>query len=264
MHIRRLVTAIILLAFVSSSLGCTSGGEDRPGSSACSALMRFNGSGYTRIIDGTDCPVVGSPVVALTLLVESGNVGICSGTIVHPRYVLTAAHCYAESSEGAIIDSSVQVQGFDYLVKNVTIHPKANIPQNDIAIVELEDEVPVAPVPLLLTKPTLPDAAISIFGYGFDEDDNFASLRSGEMRVTGITSQNVFARFSGDGSNICFGDSGGPALAKDDEGLLGIVGVTSFATTQGCTEDSFAAFANIQGNEILEFILDTVPEIETL
>lgn len=254
------IKILIIVAILLINSACTKDDKGGLSKNAC-GLLRSNSQGInTKIIDGTQCSVNGSPIVSISVLLESGDVGLCSGTVIAPRHILTAAHCFDVDTVGEVLSSSVQIEGFNRSIRRITIHPRVNIPQNDVAIIELQEPTSVNPVPLILSSPVNPGDVISIFGYGFDENSNFATLKSGQMRVTGVTSQNIFARFSeGTGSNVCFGDSGGPAILDRGNGTLGIVGITSFATSEGCIEDGFSGFANVQSNDILDFIFDVVP-----
>jgi secreted trypsin-like serine protease len=255
---------LLVLMLFSSFLACTKSDSGDLATDACDTLGLNTRSAINKIVQGTECSRAGSPVVALTVLPTDGNVAICSGSMITNRKVLTAAHCFDLDYTSV----SVQAAGIDIPVSRITLHPQFNadqIPfQNDVAIVELARDAGVPTLPLILSKTLEPRDKISIFGYGADENLVAGILRSGEMRVTGINSQFFTAEFDLDGSNICNGDSGGPAIYsfKDNQGVrrTGIIGLTSFGQDP-CEDTGTSGFQYIQSTAVLNFITATVPEV---
>jgi Trypsin len=74
-----------------------------PVTSACSAVTPAVSSS-TAIVNGSDCSSDNSAVVLLNMKDATGQqVGACSGTVIAPRAVLTAAHCLQPPATSVLI-----------------------------------------------------------------------------------------------------------------------------------------------------------------
>src|SRR5262245_32105774 len=95
----RIWTTLVLAALTPA---CGGGGAPAPPtvpapavpiSSACGAIAQTVSS-PTAIVNGADCSTDTSPVVLLNMKDSTGlQVGACTGTVIAPRAILTAAHC---------------------------------------------------------------------------------------------------------------------------------------------------------------------------
>jgi hypothetical protein len=217
------------------------GGVLEPGSPAVGAILPV-------------APTCGSPAEASPVT--------CTGTLVAPRVVLTAAHCVENAdapqvlsvvfaSEPARASASERVRAIDGRP-----HPAWRAGENDIGVLILAEDAPVVPVPL--DESALPVDIVGritrVVGFGLDDQGRTGSRRSGTARVTAVEA-GTFSMEAAPGMT-CGGDSGGPSFLEVDSAER-LVGVTSFgdlACTRGTNTrvDVHAAF--------LRTILDEVAQ----
>ena len=225
----------------------------------------------SKIIHGTACGNLSqSPVVRIVMVDSSGKEGFCTGTMITPEAVLTAAHCITLTNPvrvviayGEPLASAILVDASDWYV-HPAFHVDASGVEADVAVVRLQRQVPLPTLPILTSQGVTENELVSIFGYGQDENGDFDAeqLKSGDMRVTQVTTLYVQADYEGEGSNTCLGDSGGP-LVKSVNNQPGLVGVTSSGTSQDCGVGDNSFFTNLQDPKVFMFLQRYAPGFST-
>ncbi|HSM16536.1 MAG TPA: trypsin-like serine protease [Gemmatimonadales bacterium] len=185
-----------------------------------------------------------SSIVHINLPVPRGAAD-CEGTLIAPRWVLTAAHVTAEITPGHL----VTVAGEAYTVDSVIRHPDWDAGPNDLALVRLERSVVgVRPAHLYRGSEEI-DRVVVLVGYG-DVGTGLSGPIGSDRQVRGATNRVDAASdfwlkmlFDSPESPRTTplegvsgpGDSGGPAYLEggDEEVVVGVSSGQSTRATGG-------------------------------
>ncbi len=262
-----LVKFSLLMIISIAAATCGGGGGDGDGdqdlsNNACSVLQL-----PVKIVNGTSCGGLQRSLVVRVVLVDRvGNQGFCSGTMLTASTVLTAAHCIvvARPVRVFVVNGEPLSSASLTEVDSWQVHPgfrgDGNALVADVAVLLLSSPLPLPSLPVLTSIPVQAGDILSIFGYGEDENGrfDFEELQSGEMRADEVATSFIRAKYRGEGSNTCLGDSGGP-LIKTVGGTPALVGITSSGTEPDCGEGDNSYFTNLQDPAVLQFLQVEVP-----
>lgn len=165
----------------------------------------------------------------------------CTAALIAPRTLLTAAHC-VDNPPTSASNGLREFEGPQYRVtrsQSFTGIPGDWTP--DLALVLLEQAPPVPALPWRSTGPP-PQIGTQIrhVGYGFTEARTIGERRTVEVPIVGAASPRAFGisvMSGGDGKSICNGDSGGPALIREN-GVETILAVHSYGVECGSASGS--------------------------
>jgi hypothetical protein len=216
----------------------------------------------TSIVGGQNATIAEWPSIAFLLSAwdedgdgeMDGSAG-CTGTVIAPQWILTAAHC-AFRPDGQGVDAMLSVTGAaDYEnevgevlpADRVVVHPNWDEQQliGDMLLLHLPEASSRPAMPLALggvtygLDPTVPNAA----GWGLTDEAATQSTTLLQDAFVAVQDDAVCADFdptydpntqtcagTPNVAGVCRGDSGGPLTVLDQAGVPHLWGVTSYGT----------------------------------
>ncbi|XP_069700742.1 brachyurin-like [Periplaneta americana] len=198
------------------------------------------------------------------------NSFFCGGSVISEQWILTAGHCAGNTYEVRLGANRLDAteSGSRTVTSRFSIRHEAYDPtfiRNDIAVVEL-------PQPLQFTNYISPvrlptysqqgtsfvGSVLRVSGWGKTYDGatgitpalqfvDLTVITNNECAQTfgsGITSSNLCVSTYG-GQSTCNGDSGGPLIYGESDGLYTQVGIVSFGSSYGCEQGYPAVFTRV-------------------
>jgi secreted trypsin-like serine protease len=221
-----LVSVVVLAALAAECLGPAARHSGRLSSTDRGATGRAAGSG----IGATG---------ALVVRPFDSTVVVCTGTLIAPSVVITAAHClraHPAKTMEFVLATNVQdaPRAAGIAARRIFLNPEFAIREvgslHDIGLVELVLPIEGMSAELLMdpAAATLiqPGAGVELVGYGTRDGGGSGQKTSTEATISSVGVDEMKIGGPGEPQN-CKGDSGGPAFVIGLDGVRRLAGIVS-------------------------------------
>ena len=183
-----------------------------------------------------------APHVAMILTSRAAGAGFCTGVVIAPGAILTAAHCMADSRDMRILVKGETALTFiepaalaihpDYRAKAVQTRERSI----DLAIIKTDSGLPEGLKPLAFDdRAPQPGDLYGVAGFGVTREG--AGKTGGLLRWGALKTRAPLSKIllwaedpKARGFGACEGDSGGPVFALDTSAL---VAITNWSAGEG-------------------------------
>jgi len=180
----------------------------------------------------------------LAVVMYSTGGGVCSGTVIADRWVLTAKHCNPSGRTSGSIRLGTDPNSPDISIgiARAIGHPTSG---NDLMLLELAEPVSgrlPSITPIAWHTGTIDSSwngrTVECAGYGTQEDGTIGERRFTAQPISGISSSMITV--NGEGRRgLCGGDSGGPVFYQDASGVITVLGALLGGDPSCVGEDNY-------------------------
>lgn len=233
----------------------------------CAACGRVENEGTVRqpIVGGSVDTTARFPTVfVLKIQRTGGQQNGCTGTLITPRTLLTAAHCLPSDVAKVFVTNVTPAPSMDPSFVESTDwrrHPSwvSGSPADfDIGLVLLPAASTLKPTPYARASlATFAGKPLTAVGYGLTlpgATDN-GTRRFVDLTFRSVTAAHVVLGNTVD-KGICFGDSGGPSLHTFPDGIARVVGIHSYTQPASSCTDGLDTRVDLFGPFIRTWLTD--------